>query len=522
MPKGKRKGKSASVQKPRIDTIGITSDEDSLNDNASVISIVSDQKSIIEEGGDEVDEQTQEEVFEEKLREAIDGMNQKSAQGRTSSLESVAKAFVKKCIPEFVSDRRITLSDGIERSLKKGRGSEQAAAAQLAPLLCVQLGAGDEAEEVCKILAPVLSVVAHDTAASPQARAKCCWALGLCNFLSGGEMTEVVHLMQSLETIFSGSYLKGNGTVPMVSTDLALLHAAALSALEPPSDIDGTSRYKIYQLSELLDSAHLDVRMAAGETIALAYELGREHNEDFQNDNTPQLAEKLRQLATDSHKYRAKKDRKQQRSSFRDILHYVEDGDPPDIQVRFGQEILALDSWCRKKQYDAFCQVLGSGMNLHLTENDLVREIFELGERLTPPYFAANKQTKLERHLMNAAAFKARTISRNKHRDKRSAKTAIWCRFYELEGLQNLISKFIKSTPDGSTENGVNGKISTVIHIASFHPIITYIYYSKFDCDWQIDDVSFWLSVLTDKILSSLGFSSHLRAVVQIRRKWYI
>jgi hypothetical protein len=52
-----------------------------------------------------VDEQTQEEAFEEKLREAIDGINQKSAQGRTSSLESVAKAFIKKCIPDFVSDR---------------------------------------------------------------------------------------------------------------------------------------------------------------------------------------------------------------------------------------------------------------------------------------------------------------------------------------------------------------------------------------------------------------------------------
>lgn len=56
-------------------------------------------------GGDEVDEQTQEEIFEEKLREAIDGINQKSAQGRTASLESVAKAFIKKFIPEFVTDR---------------------------------------------------------------------------------------------------------------------------------------------------------------------------------------------------------------------------------------------------------------------------------------------------------------------------------------------------------------------------------------------------------------------------------
>lgn len=40
----------AYVQKSRTDTIGITSDEDSVNDNASVISIVSETKSVIEEG----------------------------------------------------------------------------------------------------------------------------------------------------------------------------------------------------------------------------------------------------------------------------------------------------------------------------------------------------------------------------------------------------------------------------------------------------------------------------------------
>nr|CAD7445635.1 unnamed protein product [Timema bartmani] len=435
MPKGKRKGKTGASQKPRMEVIGLTSDEDSLNDNVSIISGFSETKSVIEEGSDEIDEQTQEEIFEEKLKEAIDGISEKSAQGRTSALESVAKAFIKKCVPDFVTDRRATLTDGIERSLKKGRGLEQAAAAQLAPLLCVQLGAGDYAEEVCRELTPVLSLVANDAAASPLARAKCCWALGLCSFLAGGEMADVVQLMHSLENIFSASYLKGNGTVPLVTADQALLHAAALSAwsllltLMSPGDIyilmsdDSDSVFvpQLAQLSELLDSAHLDVRLAAGESMALVFELGRGHNDDFHQESTPQLADKLRQLATDSHKYRAKKDRKQQRSSFRDILHYVEEGDPPDIQVRFGQEMLALDSWCRKKQYDAFCQVLGSGMNLHLTENDLVRDIFELGERISPVNFAAHKQSKLERHLMNAAAFKARTISRSKNRDKRSA-----------------------------------------------------------------------------------------------------
>jgi len=43
-------------------------------------------------------------------------------------------------------------------------------------------------------------------------------------------MADVVQLMESFETVFAGSYLKGNGTVPVVSADLASLHAAALSA----------------------------------------------------------------------------------------------------------------------------------------------------------------------------------------------------------------------------------------------------------------------------------------------------
>jgi hypothetical protein len=58
-------------------------------------------------GGEEVDEQTQEEIYEEKLMEAIDGIVQKSAQARTTALESVAKGLVKKYVPDFVAERYV-------------------------------------------------------------------------------------------------------------------------------------------------------------------------------------------------------------------------------------------------------------------------------------------------------------------------------------------------------------------------------------------------------------------------------
>lgn len=119
-----------------------------------------------------MDELAQQEAFEDKLMEAIEGLNQKSAQGRTNCFESCAKALVMKYIPDFIYDRRITLCDCVERGLKKGKGAEQAAAAQLAPLLCVQLGVGNASEEVLRELKPILQTTAHDKSANPLARAK--------------------------------------------------------------------------------------------------------------------------------------------------------------------------------------------------------------------------------------------------------------------------------------------------------------------------------------------------------------
>jgi len=61
-------------------------------------------------------------------------------------------------------------------------------------------------------------------------------------------------------------------------------------------------------------------------------------------------------------------------------------------------------------------------MNLHLAQNELVREIFGLGGALLQEDAAnLNKVKKVERHHMNMVAFKARSLARGKNRDKRTA-----------------------------------------------------------------------------------------------------
>ena len=67
----------------------------------------------------------------------------------------------------------------------------------------------------------------------------------------------------------------------------------------------------------------------------------------------------MKELATDSHKYRSKKDRKEQKSSFRDIIKFIEDGEDLYERVAFSKrETLEITSWGMKKQYDQMCKVI--------------------------------------------------------------------------------------------------------------------------------------------------------------------
>jgi len=395
-----------------------------FNDGASVAS----EASTVVQGDTEegVDETSQLEQFEGKLKDAIELATQKSAAGRVKALDAICTGFLKRYCPDFVENQQMTICDLVERSLKKGKGGEVEVGAKLSILLALQL---HDPEEVYKELKTLMVQIVNDKTANPAARAAVATSLaGLC-FLGGGEMAEVVNTMAVLEGIFSASYTKAEWTnLPSFPPDITALHSSCLSAwsllltLLSSGEVNRLANSTISKLEGLLLSSDVDLRITAGEAIALILEFSYDYDEEFEPEGLATLIESLKQLATDSNKSRSKKDRKEQRSSFRDILRGVEEGDPPNEKVKFGQEVLFLDCWYKKVQYDWFCKVIGSGMNLHLNSNYMLREVFELGAPL-PAFDAAtsSRPSKTERNAANQLAFKARTQSRNKNRDKRSA-----------------------------------------------------------------------------------------------------
>jgi hypothetical protein len=246
--------------------------------------------------------------FEEKLMQAIENASEKSQQTRTAALQVITDVLSNHFISDFIHDRKVTMMDIVERSLKKGKGQEQCLAAKMATLLLVQLQ-GDE--EVVKTLSPLLQHTLLDNSADKNSRAKSCISLGLLYFLGIDDIGDVIQLCQVLEGVFAKSYLKGDSSQSSATSDDAILHAAALSSwallltLIPSGDVTSLVQTNQFlggfkNLMGLLSSQHLEVRTTAGEAIAVLLETGRSHNEEFLDEYLDDLIEITKQLSTDS------------------------------------------------------------------------------------------------------------------------------------------------------------------------------------------------------------------------------
>ncbi|XP_072257625.1 interferon-related developmental regulator 1 isoform X2 [Pyxicephalus adspersus] len=419
MPKPKKR--SARAAGGRQKNVYPFSDDDSSLETMSQCSSFSDAASVHEDGA-EVDEMAAQEDFEFKLKGLVELTMDKSAKTRQAALEGLRKGLSSKILYDFILERRLTITDSIERCLKKGKSEEQSIAAALSCLLCCQLGSGNESEEVFQTLAPVLKTIICDKSASTQARQACATYLGLCCFIAAEDIEDLYGTMECLENIFAKQYRSEAGT-----ENCSALHIQALQSWTLLLTICHTSEAKkkidihLPKLPRLLSCGDVNMRITAGETLAVLFEMAREADADFYYEDLEPLTQTLKSLATDCNKHRAKVDRRKQRSVFRDVLRAVEDGSFSTEMIRFGREHMDIDCWVKRLTYDVLKELFGSGMQLHLLTNGFLRSIFDLGPplRVSAADIQEMKVSRVERHMNNSAAFKARTKARNKLRDKR-------------------------------------------------------------------------------------------------------
>ncbi|NWI11621.1 IFRD1 regulator, partial [Crypturellus soui] len=139
-------------------------------------------------GSEAADEQARQEAAEERLKEHVDSVLDRSAKTRQAALQSLRLAFSSQTLSEFLLEWRLTLTDALEKCLKKGKGEEQALAGTVLTLLCLQMGSGPESEEVFRSLKPLLVSILIDGAASTTARQSCAAALGMCCYVADADL----------------------------------------------------------------------------------------------------------------------------------------------------------------------------------------------------------------------------------------------------------------------------------------------------------------------------------------------
>jgi len=170
-------------------------------------------------------------------------------------------------------------------------------------------------------------------------------------------------------------------------------------------------------------SPDVDMRIAAGEALALLYELQRDADSvTIDKDTHRSLCTTLHSLATDGQKSRAKRDLRLQRSSFREIASFIdgscEEIEPESVKLD-SHDRLDLLTWSDRLLYRFFTALIGSGIKRHLQENVFLREeVFGL-DPYVPVTPGQRSSSKAEVKLSRKRADHGRTaVKQKRQREK--------------------------------------------------------------------------------------------------------
>lgn len=316
----------------------------------------------------------------------------------------------------------MTIQDIVEHALKRA-DDESVSAAHTLSLMLVTMGSDSTfGDDIFRELFDQLNRILLDQSAKPAIRAKCatalrfvylarcyflnlvCFVFSLGCFITDYGMDKTRPLLSemlsiafhSVKGLSDQNYLNAVFALKAVCLDMF----SFLVSIESNSFIVECLEQNLTKLTACLESPNLALRVAAGECLALLVEKCRLVEADYQLEDIDTICDKLQSLATDSQKSKSKKELREQRSNFRQILRTVQgDEEFGEETVKIGQERVVIECWQSKRYYDTFCSVLSSGMNLHLAQNPLLRDIFGLGPVMLTTPTNANSQriSKLEK-----------------------------------------------------------------------------------------------------------------------------
>ncbi|KAI8550076.1 hypothetical protein RHMOL_Rhmol06G0076000 [Rhododendron molle] len=372
------------------------------------------------------------------LDQSLDALYEKRGSTREKALAAVIEAFNSSLQHEFVEKKFVTLLHQCLNSIKRGSAKEISLASHAIGLLALTTGPGGKAQEILEeSMPPILQALKSGSEASKISSLLEC--LAIITFVGGNEAEETEKSMQTMWQVVHpklGSNVVASKPSPGVITVMVSSWSFLLTTIDGWANNPKNCQESITYFSTLLDKDDRSIRIAAGEALALIFEVGKleklsgEAKESSDSSISREfthiqglrakILNQVRVLSSEAGgKGSAKKDLNSQRSSFRDILDFLEDGYPPETSIKIGGESLNVTSWSQLIQLNFLRHFLGGGFVKHMQENEFLHDLFGFTPKKKQlPGDESRMSTSDKRWFKspNSVVNKARTQIRNKQR----------------------------------------------------------------------------------------------------------
>jgi len=335
---------------------------------------------------------------DEGFEEILDALNEKRATTREEALVQMVKYIVSSQSPDAIYSKRETAVQAFLTSLNTKSTYEGILSCGALSALCVVIGADEEA--IFKQIRNKLErIITRST--DEQLRIAALYTLSVGCFICSSVDHDTMEILEFLTDLIQGSS-QGEPVedemLPAIMESWGLLASTASSRFM--KEVAAPSMVPL--LAEHLNSSSLAVRLAAGEVLALLHEATKkeiqkeqdpadwrnapvEVSEDEESDAEQPDAvlddvwqdvnKQLARLKVESSKRISKRDRKEQRSVFRDIYASIVDGESPEETISFQGGSITVRSWSKYCQVNALRRACQGGFQNQLQVNSVVQQI---------------------------------------------------------------------------------------------------------------------------------------------------
>ncbi|KAA8537848.1 hypothetical protein F0562_027572 [Nyssa sinensis] len=376
------------------------------------------------------------------LDQCVDALYEKRGSTREKALSTIIESFNSNLQHEFVEKKSVTLLHQCLNSIKRGSAKEISLASHAIGLLALTTGPGDKAKEILEESVPLISQALKSRSETSKISSllEC---LAVITFIGGNEPEETENSMQMMWQVVHpklGSNVVATKPSPAIITAVVSAWSFLLTTMDGSLDPKNWQE-SISYFSSLLDKDDRSVRIAAGETLALIFEIGNlekfsgeakgsSDSSSHEENNSREfvhiqglrgkILNQVRNLAMEAGgKGSAKKDLNSQRNSFREILEFLEYGNSPVTSVKIGGDSLNTTTWCQLIQLNFLKRFLGGGFVKHMQDNEFLHDVFGFTPKRKQLLGLENRISSTEKRLYkspNSVVNKARTQSLNKQR----------------------------------------------------------------------------------------------------------